>query len=217
VVPQLAGARVEIRNVPLGCFYRTAAISMLQGVLKMDRGEVAQEYLIERSTWGFHQDDKYAVPVLSLAVRTKIQDSIFPQEGAAPHDPMWSLDIWARSLSADLLRPGCRFQIPESFDDFTGVVFTTFYYDEHEGTTDNIITVRSLADGILDLFIEGHIRHQFASMPPTRITVNAQFMELKPRPAINAAHIREALPPHQPPCGATVLQTRKLERILKIL
>ena len=36
--------------------------------------------------------------------------------------------------------------IPDCHDEFTGVIFTTFYYDEHEGTTDNVITVRHCAD-----------------------------------------------------------------------
>jgi hypothetical protein len=82
-----------------------------------------------------------------------------------------------------------------------------FYYDEHEGTTDNVITVVERADDVLDLSIEGYIRHEFASMRPTRIAVDARFDRLSPHGAIPAAYNREPLPPHEPPYGATCCQT----------
>src|SRR5262245_24709713 len=110
---------------------------MQLGILRMFRGDASQHYPIKRATWGFAQDDRYSIPVLCFAIETEQQDSTFPEEDGWSHDPSWCLDVWARDLSPDVLRPGCQFRIPDCYDEFTGVVFTTFYYDEHEGTTDN--------------------------------------------------------------------------------
>jgi len=173
----------------------------------MFRGDAAQHFPIKRATWGFAQDDRYSIPVLCFAIETEQQDSTFADEDGWPHDPAWRLDVWARALGPDVLRSGCQFRIPDCYDAFTGVIFTTFYYDEHEGTTDNAITVRQVADNILDLSIEGYIRHEFASMRPTRITVDAQFTRISPHEVIDAVFNRTTLPPHEPPYGATVCQT----------
>jgi len=93
--------------------------------------------------------------------------------------------VAAEAVSGDYssessLRPGCTCCIPDSDDDFTGVVFTVFYYDENEGTTDNVIEIREFADENLERSIEGVIRHEAASMRPTRITVEACFKKVSP-------------------------------------
>jgi hypothetical protein len=179
---------------------------MQPGILRMYREDAAQHYPIKRATWGFCQDGRYSIPVLCFAIVTEQQDSIFPEEDGWSHRPMWCLDVWARALTPGVLQPGCEFRIPESCDDFSGVVFTNFYYDEHEGTTDNLITIRDVTDEALDLSIEGYIRHEFASMRPTRITVDARFTRLSPHEGIGVGYFREALPPHEPPYGAIVSQ-----------
>jgi hypothetical protein len=173
----------------------------------MFRGDAAQHYPIKRASWGFSEDNRYSIPVLCFVIETEQQRSIFPEEDGWPHEPTWRLDVWALALGSDTVRSGCQFRIPNCHDDFTGVIYTTFYYDEHEGTTDNLITVRQRADDALDLSIEGYLRHEFASMRPTRITVDARFTRLSPHGAIPAAYLRESLPPHEPPYGATFCHT----------
>ena len=173
----------------------------------MFRRDAAQHYPVKRATWGFCRDDRYSIPVLCFSVETERQNSVFPGEDGWWHEPSWHLDVWARALSPAILRQGCQFRIPDCHDGFTGVIFTTFYCDEHEGTTDNVITVRHCADDILDLSIVGYIRNDFASMRPTRITVDARFTRLSPHRVIDAVYNREALPPHEPPYGATFCQT----------
>ena len=180
---------------------------MRPGILRLFRGDAAQHYPVKRATSGFCQDDRYSIPVLCFAIETEQQRSIFPEEDAVWHEPSWRLDVWARALSPDILRPGCQFRIPDCYDEFTGVIFTMFYYDEHQGTTDNIIAVRHCAGDVLDISIEGYIRHELASMRPTRITVDARFTRLSRHEVIDAVYNREALPPHEPPYGATVCQT----------
>jgi hypothetical protein len=173
----------------------------------MFREDAAQHYPVTRATWGFSKRNRYSIPVLCMAVETERQPSTFSEEDAWPHAPAWRLDVWARGLTPDLLRRGTQFRIPGFHDDLTGVLFTNFYYDEHEGTTDNVLTITQRDGEHLDLSIEGFIRHEFASMRPTRITVDARFGRLSPHEAIPAAYYREALPPHEPPYGATILQT----------
>jgi len=173
----------------------------------MFRGNAAQHYPITRATWGFSERNRYSAPVLCLAVETERQPSIFPEEDGWLHKPAWRLDAWVRGLSADLFRRGTQVHIPGFHDEFTGVLFTNFHYDEHEGTTDNLITVIQREGDFLDLSIEGYIRHEFASMQPPRIAVEARFARLSPHEAIPAAYYREALPPHEPPYGATIVQS----------
>jgi hypothetical protein len=177
---------------------------MQSGILRMFRGDAAQHYRITSATWGFCQDDRYSIPVLCFAIKTELQNSSFPEDDGCPHQPWWCLDVWARALNPDVLRPGCQFRIPSSYDEFTGVNFTMFHYDEHEGTTENVITIRHLTGNLLDVSIQGYIRHDYASMRPTRITADARFSGLSPHQVIDAAFNREALPPHEAPYGATV-------------
>ena len=179
---------------------------MQPGILRMFRGDAAQHYPIKCATWGFAHDYRYSIPVLCFSIETEPQDSIFPEEDGWSHKPSWRLDVWARALGPEVLRPGCQVRIPNCHDEFTGVIFTAFYYDEHEGTTHNVITVRHFTDDILDLSIEGYIRHEFASMRPTRIKVDARFTRLSPHGVIDTVYNREPLPPHEPPYGATVCQ-----------
>ena len=181
---------------------------MQAGILRIFRGDAAQHYPIKRATWGFTDQNRYAMPVLCFAIETELQRSIFPEEDGWQYNPSWRLDVWARALSLNSVRPGWQFRIPDCHDEFTGVIFTMFHYDEQEGTTDNVITVLKRTDDTLDLAIEGFIRHEFASMRPTRITVEAQFTRLFPHGAIPASFNREELPPHEPPCGATFCQTK---------
>ncbi len=137
-------------------------------------------------------------------METEDQPSIFPEDDKWPHDPRWRLDAWARSLSDGMILSGSQFLIPSCYDDFTGVIFTTFLYDEHEGTEDNVIKIVRRVGDFLDLFVEGHINHEHASMRPTRITVNARFTKRTPHEEIDARFGgREELPPHEPPYGAT--------------
>jgi hypothetical protein len=88
------------------------------------------------------------------------------------------------------------------YDDFTGVIFTGFFYDEHEGTVGNLIKIIEREGDLLDLLIEGEISDAHASMPPTRMVVEGRFTKLSPHPEIDAQFCRHALPPHEPPYGA---------------
>jgi len=172
--------------------------------LTMFRGEVAQHYSIKRATWGFAKPTPYLIPILCLAIETEPQPSIFPEDDEWKHNPRWRLDAWARGLSDSMIVSGSQFLIPFCYDDFTGVVFTNFIYDEHEGTETNVIKIIRREDDFLDVFIEGNINHQHASMKPTRITVEARFTKLIPHAEISAKFGgRENLPPHEPPYGAT--------------
>jgi hypothetical protein len=113
-----------------------------------------------------------------------------------------------RELSAELLRTGCSFSIPHFYDEFTGVIYTNFHYDEHEGTEDNSINISGISNDILELSIEGYIRHEHASMRPTKITVDAKFTKLSPHlPIMSQFGGRESSPPHEPPVGAVYHQT----------
>ena len=195
--------------------YRGAAIGELSvrrrgvmqiNMLRMFRRDAAQHYPIKLATWGFSEPTPYSVPVLSLAVETERQQSIFPEDDQWPQTPGWRLDIWTRGLSDSMLVTGCQFSIPECYDDFTGVTFTAFYYDEMEGTEANLIKIIRREGDFLDLSIEGFIRHEHASMRPTHITVDARFTKRTPHEEINAKFGgREELPPHEPPYGATHL------------
>jgi hypothetical protein len=171
-------------------------------ILRIFRGGGAQHYRLRRATWGFAKPLPYSVPVLSLAVEAERQASIFPEDASLPHKPRWSLDVWLRGLTDQMLLPGSRFSIPGCYDDFTGVIYTTFYYDEHEGTERNDIKIVGRTDDFLNLAIEGYISHTNASMPPTRITVDARFTKLIPHQEIQAQFGRQELPPHDPPYGA---------------
>jgi hypothetical protein len=178
------------------------------GILRMFRADAAQHYPIKRATWGFSTDEKYRVPILSFAIEAEKQKSIFPEDGGWPHTPVWVIDIWMRGLNAELLRDGCSFSIPHFYDDLTGVIYTNYYYDEHEGTEDNSIKIVGISNDILKLSIEGYIRHKHASMRPTKITGDAEFTRLSPHPPIMSKFGgRESLPPHEPPVGATYHQT----------
>jgi hypothetical protein len=170
----------------------------------MFREDAAQHFSIKRATWGFSEPTPYAVPVLSLAVEAEEQPSTFPEDDEWPHAPSWRLDVWTRGLSESMLVAGGQFSMPEGHDDYTGVIFTAFVYDEMEGTEPNIVKIVRREGDYLDLSIEGFIRDEHASMRPTRITVDARFTRLTPHEEINAnLGGREELPPHEPPCGAT--------------
>ena len=109
--------------------------------LTIFRGDVAQRYPIKRATWGFAEPTPYSISVFCLAIETEEQSSIFPEDDEWPHKPRWCLDIWARGLSDGMLLPGSKLLIPSCYDEFTGVVFTAFYYDDHEGTADNVVKI----------------------------------------------------------------------------
>ena len=175
---------------------------MVINMLNMIRGDNAQQYSIKRATWGFSEPAPYSVPVLSLAIETEEQRSIFPEDVPLPHAPRWSLDVWLRDLTDRMLSAGSEIAIPDCYDDFTGVVFTAFFYDEHEGTEANVIRVIGREGDLLDLSIQGQISHKHASMPPTRIVVEARFTRLSPHVEIDAQFYRGALPPHEPPYAA---------------
>jgi len=179
---------------------------MQNNMLRMFRGDAAQHYQVKRATWSFASPAPYFVPVLCLAIETEKQTSSFPEDDGWPHSPSWSLDIWSRGLTEATLLPGSQFLIPSFYDDFSGVIFTNFFYDEHEGTEDNVIKIIRREGDTLELFIEGYIRHEHASMRPTRMTVEGGFTRLTPHPEIPAGFFRENLPPHEPPYGATYLQ-----------
>jgi hypothetical protein len=176
--------------------------AMNADMLRIFRDGGAQHYPIKRATWGFSQPLPYSVPVLALAVEAEKQASIFPEDDSWPHKPRWCLDVWLRGLNDHMLLPGSQFSIPNCYDDFTGVVYTIFYYDEHEGTERNAIKIVRRTNDFLDLAIEGHISHANASMPRTRITVDARFTKLTPHQEIQAQFCRKALPPHDPPYAA---------------
>jgi len=177
---------------------------MVTNKLSMSREDVVQSYPIKRATWGFAEPTPYLVPVFCLAIETEEQTSIFPEDDKWPHTPGWRLDIWTRGLSDGLLLSGSQFSMPDSYDDFTGVIFTAFSYDEFEMTEPNLIKIIRREGDLLDLAIEGHINYEHASMRPTRITVDARFTKHTPHEAINAKFGgREELPPHEPPYGAT--------------
>jgi hypothetical protein len=170
----------------------------------MFRKDAAQHYSIKRANWGFSEPSPYSVPVLCFSVETDKQLSVFPEDIPLPHAPRWSLDVWTRGLRDGMLLAGSQFAIPGCYDDFTGVIFTAFYYDEREGTETNLIKIIKRQGDFLDLSIEGFIRHEHASMRPTRITVDAQFTKRTPHEAIDGKFVRpDRLPPHEPPYGAT--------------
>jgi hypothetical protein len=175
----------------------------------MIREHAAQHYPIKRATWGFAEPLPYSVPVLCLAIETDEQKSTFPEDDGWTQAPRWSLDIWVRGLTDGLLLPGSQFSVADSYDDFTGVIFTMFYYDEHEGTEANTIKIIGRDGDFLDLSIEGFIRHATASMRPTRILVEARFCRRIPHEEIDAKFGgRENLPPHDPPYGAVYSSSR---------
>ncbi len=177
------------------------------GMLRMFRGNAAQHYPIKQATWGFSTDERYLISILSFAIKSNEQKSVFPEDGGWTHRPSWNIDIWMRELSLELLQAGCRFSIPSFCDEFTGVIYTNFHYDEHEGTEDNSIKISSIANDTLELSIEGYIRHGHASMLPTKITADAKFVKLSPHPSIAFQFGgRESLPPHEPPVGAVYHQ-----------
>jgi hypothetical protein len=179
---------------------------MTTGKLSMVREDAAQHYPIKQATWGFAQPARYKVPVFCLAVDTEKQPSIFPEENKLPHAPSWGLDVWTRGISDDMLLPRSQFSIPDSYDVFTGVIFADFFYSEWEMTEPNIIKIIGRDGDFLDLSIEGFIRHEHASMRPTRITVEARFTKRTSHEGIIATMGgREDLPPHEPPYGATYL------------
>jgi len=175
---------------------------MPTNTLTMIRGGIPQQYPIKRATWGFSKPAPYLIPVLSLAIETETLASIFPDDDNWPHDPTWSLDVWCRNLSEGMLVPGSEFAIAGCYDDFTGVVYTAFFYDEHEGTGNNLIKIIAREGDSLALSIEGEISDLHASMTPTRIVVDARFSKLSPHGEIDAQFYRGALPPHEPPYGA---------------
>jgi hypothetical protein len=169
----------------------------------MIREDAAQHYAISRATWGFSEPAPYYVPVLCLAIETVEQPSIFSEEKARRRQPRWNLDIWMPGLSDKMIVPGSQFSISECYDDHTGIIFTMFHYTESEGTEPNVIKITGRENDFLDLSIEGFVRDAHASIPPTRITVDARFTRLTPHPEISAQFGgRENLPSHQPPCGA---------------
>jgi hypothetical protein len=175
-------------------------------MLRLFRGDAAQHYRIKRATWGFAEPLPYSVPVLCFAAETEEQESSFAEDDGWPHAPRWSLDIWARDLTDGMLLPGSQFSVADAYDDFTGVIFTAFFYDEHEGTEENTVRIIGRDGDFLDLSVEGFIRHATASMRPTRIVVDARFTRRTPHEEINAKFGgRENLPPHDPPCGAIYL------------
>jgi hypothetical protein len=149
---------------------------MQTDMLRMFRGDAAQHFPIGQATWGFSESNRYSVPILCLAVKAQRMPSVFLEDDEWPHEPRWCLDVWARGMGEDLIRSGSRFSIPSLCDDFTGVIFTMFHYDEHEGTEDNIIKIIQRESDVLALSIEGYIRHPTASMRPTRIMVDARFI-----------------------------------------
>lgn len=171
-------------------------------MLRMFRGDAAQHYPIRSATWGFSNPSPYSVPVLSLSVQTEKQVSIFPEDDKWRHEPSWRIDIWVRGLNDNMLISGSQFFIDECFDDFTGVVYTAFYYDELEGTEPNTIKIVRRDADFLTLYMEGFIRHEAASMRPTRITVDARFIKKTPHNEIDFQYNRESLPSHEPPYAA---------------
>ena len=148
------------------------------------RGDITQYYRITRATWGFSTPVPYSVPVFCLAVETEPQFSSFPDDILLPHAPSWRIDIWAHGLRENMLLPGSPLPVQPSYDDATGVISTAFYYDTLRGTADNVVRIINRADDWLEVAMEGCI-HGTASMPPTRITVDARFMRLAPRQEIN--------------------------------
>jgi hypothetical protein len=170
--------------------------------LTMTRGDVAQHYPIKKATWGFAKPAPYSVPVLCFAVETERQKSVFPGEENWAHEPTWHLDVWMRGLNENQLLPGSQFSIPECFDEFTGIIYTMFHYDESEGTEPNTIKIKNRQGDFLDLSIEGFINDKHASMEPTRMTVEARFTKCTPDKEIQAQFNRQNLPPHEPPYKA---------------
>ena len=150
-------------------------------MLGIFRGDSAQYYPITRATWSFATPVSYSVPVFCLAVETEPQSSIFPEDIAWPHAPSWRIDIWAHGLHENMLLPGSQVSALPSYDDLTGVISTSFYYDGLGGTVDNVVRIMSREEDLLDVAMEGYIRHPTASATPTRITVDAQFTRLTPR------------------------------------
>jgi hypothetical protein len=175
---------------------------MPTNTLKMIRRELTQNYFVKRATWGFSKPVPYSVPVFSIAIETEKQQSIFPEDQGWSQAPKWSLDVWIKDLNDRMLSPGSEFAIPGCYDDFTGNVFSSFFYDEHEGTVGNLIKIVERDGDLLDLLIEGEISDVHASMPPTRMVVEGCFSRLSPHPEIDAQFCRNALPPHEPPYGA---------------
>ena len=175
---------------------------MASGFLAMTRDGLAQHYPIKSATWGFAKPAPYLVPVLCFALETEIQKSIFSEDRKWPHEPKWELDIWMRGLNESHLLPGSQFSIEGCYDEFTGIVYTMFHYDEFEGTVLNTVKIKKVEGDFLDLSIEGFINYTPASMRPTRMTVEGRFTKRSPHPEIKAQFNRPGLPPHEAPCGA---------------
>jgi hypothetical protein len=172
------------------------------GILRMIRAGAAQHYKIRQATWGFSNDKNYGVQVLRFEINTEPQPSTFPGEDRWQHEPWWKLAVWLPNVTEDLLRPECKFNIPKCYDEFTGVFFASFHYDEWEGTEPNQILVHEISGDMVRMSIEGYINDPVASMSATKIIVNADFQRLSPHPAIGFGQYRENLPPHEPPIGA---------------
>jgi hypothetical protein len=173
------------------------------GILRMIRSDAAQHFPITRATWGFSDRNEFSMPVLCLALETEKQRSIFPEEDGCLHGPTWQIDVWAKGFSPAIVQAGCVIRIPDPHDERTGVIYTGFYYDEHEGTTDNTVTVVERRDDALRLGIEGFIRQRTASMRPTRITVDATFEHLSTHEPIGVGYPRDLRSSDEPPNGAT--------------
>lgn len=171
--------------------------------MKMRRGLRTQRYCLTHAHWEIYTDREYGVQVISILMQAENRPSIFPGEDRWPHGPEWVLEVWAPNLGADTLQPGTTVAIESDWDEVTGRVFTNFYYDQHDHTTRNRITVVSRAADAIRVKVEGRISAANASMPRTRIKAEATLI---PGPSSFLGGFMRGRPAPQPPVGAVIRQ-----------
>ncbi|MGV3663185.1 MAG: hypothetical protein ACO1TE_23640 [Prosthecobacter sp.] len=168
----------------------------------MLRKSGAQLYHLTKAHWRIDTHEEYGVAVISLGMQAENLPSIFPEDDAWPHGPEWILAIWAPNLGPETLQPGTTVAIPSEWDEPSGHVFTNFFYDEHDHTSHNLITVVSRSADAIRVTVEGQISAENASMVPTRMIAEATFTPGQ-EPA-GLSRFMRTNPPPQPPHGAVV-------------
>lgn len=174
------------------------------GKLSMVRDGVTQVYRLLKAHWGSYVDEHYKTTVVGLVAQAERQPSIFPDDDGWSHGPEWTIAIWAAGFTTESVQTGLRIEIPDDWDEYTGRVFTNFYYDEHDHTVDNIILVGERHGGSIRLRIEGRISDENPGMMPTQIFVDATF-HLATDDYFLGGFTRNDLPPHPPPFNAKIL------------
>jgi hypothetical protein len=175
------------------------------GTMKLLRESGAQLYRLTKAHWGVNTDREYGIPVIWIVMQAENLPSIFPEDDNWPHGPEWTIEVWAPNIGPNTLRPGTSVAIETEWDEFTGRVYTNFYYDEHDHTTHNLITVVSRSLDEIRVSVEGRIRAENSSMQTTRIVAEARLTPGQEHFGLGG-FMRKDLPLHKPPHGAIIQQ-----------